>query len=280
MRVAAVQMNTGADKEANLRAAEDLIGRAADLGASVIALPEYFNYLGPAQGHAANAEPIPGPTIERLSALARRRGVTIHCGSIAERSPETPKLFNTTVVLDPAGEIVARYRKIHLFDIEIAGQVTAMESATIEAGHEVVNLSIDGVGCGLTICYDLRFPELYRILALKGAQVLFIPAAFTMFTGKDHWEVLIRARAIENQCFVVAPAQVGKHPPDRTCYGRSLIVDPWGLVLASAPDVPTVVSADLDMEQLARIRRELPSLQNRRPSAYHWPDAVHAGASR
>jgi deaminated glutathione amidase len=278
-RIAVVQMNSGGDKEANLRAAEDLIDRAAAERPGLIVLPEYFNFLGLAEEKRANAEPVPGQTIDRLRRKALQHRIYLHCGSISETSPETPKLFNTNVILNPEGEIIARYRKIHLYDVEIPGQVSALESASIEAGTEVVNVEIEGVNFGLSICYDLRFPELYRILTLRGAHVLLVPAAFMMFTGKDHWELLLRARAVENQSYVVAAGQVGKHPPAVWCYGRSMIVDPWGTVLATAPDGPSVITADLDLDRLATIRRELPSVQNRRPSAYVWPEAVAAAGS-
>ena len=281
IRIAAVQMNSGADKEANLRAAEGLIDQAAEWRPRIIALPEYFNFLGPSEAHEVNAEPIPGSTIERLAERARKHGVYLHCGSLLERSARPGKFYNTSVVLNPQGDIVAHYRKIHLFDVEVAGHVSAQESSTIEPGDEIVTLDLDSVRFGLSICYDLRFPELYRILALLGAKVLFVPAAFTMFTGKDHWEVLLRARAIENQAFVVAPAQVGKHPPNGVSYGRSMIVDPWGLLLAQAGDSPDVIVSDLSLEALARVRRDVPSLRNRRPSSYRWPqvDGSPAGSA-
>ena len=271
LRVAAVQMNSRDEKAANLETALGLIDRAAAAGARLVALPEVWPYLGPDAGNRANAEPIPGPTIDRLADRARRHGVYLHAGSIHEVRPDDPRLFNTTVVIDPDGDIVARYRKIHMFDVVLDGVADYEESATVSPGDELVVLDVDGTAVGLAICYDLRFPELFRILALRGAEVILLPAAFTLTTGKDHWETLIRARAIENGVFMVAPAQIGQHPPGNWCYGRSLIVDPWGTVLATAPDVETVITADLDRALLRQVRRQIPSLANRQPDRYAWP---------
>lgn len=271
VKVAAVQLNSRNDKEENLRAAEALIDQAAAQGARLVGLPELFNYAGVDEEEArANAEEIPGYTVERLMAKARQHRLYLHCGSITEGSAESPRFFNTTVVLSPKGEIIARYRKIHLFDVDFGGGLKYMESDSMAPGRDIVTFEADGARIGLAICYDLRFPELFRILALRGAQVIFLPAAFTMHTGKDHWHLLVRARAVENQVFMVAPAQVGSYAPGRVCYGRSLIVDPWGLVLAQAHDQPCVITAELDFDVLEQVRRELPSLANRRPEAYVW----------
>ena len=272
LRVAAVQMNSRDDKPANLATALALIDRAAATGARLVALPEVWAYLGPQEGNRDSAEPIPGPTTDALAERARRHGIYLHAGSIYEERPGDPRIFNTTVVLDPRGEVVAKYSKIHMFDVVLDGVASYEESATISPGDEVVTLDVDGVTVGLAICYDLRFPELFRILALRGAEVIVLPAAFTLTTGKDHWEVLIRARAIENSVYMVAAAQVGQHPPGNWCYGRSMIVDPWGTVLATAPDVETVVAADLDRALLRKVRRQVPSLANRMPDRYIWPD--------
>jgi predicted amidohydrolase len=181
------------------------------------------------------------------------------------------------VLFGPNGDILASYRKIHLFDIDLTGNVSANESESILPGDELVTAVVDGHKAGLSICYDLRFPELYRLLALRGAEILFVPAAFTMYTGKDHWHTLLKARAIENQAYVIAPGQVGAHEPnDSRCYGHSLVVDPWGVVLADAPNKEGIVTAELDFEELHKIRRQLPSLANRRPSAYREREAVPA----
>jgi predicted amidohydrolase len=268
LRVAVAQMNSRDDKAANLRRAEALIDEAAAQGARLVAFPEVFDYLGPNAMTAGIPEPIPGPLTERLAAKAREHGIYVHAGSVHEQSDVEGKCYNTTVLFDPNGEMIAKYRKIHLFDIDLTGHVSANESGTILPGNEVVTAEIDGHTVGLAICYDLRFPELFRLLAVAGAEVLFLPAAFTMFTGKDHWHVLLRARAIENQCYVLAPAQIGPHEPEGQCYGHSIIVDPWGVVLGEAPNREGLVVSDLDFDALQGIRTQLPSLMNRRPSAY------------
>jgi deaminated glutathione amidase len=270
--VALVQMNSGADKDANIAEAIAGIDRAAASGARLVTLPEVWTYLGPDEGGYDAAEPIPGPLTGVLAAKAREHGIYLHAGSILERVEGEPKLFNTTVVFDPAGEIVATYRKIHLFDIDLEAGASYRESATIAPGEDIVTFDLDGVTVGLAICYDLRFPELFRILALRGAGVILLPAAFTLMTGKDHWETLIRARAIENTVFMVAPGQVGQHPPGLWCYGRSMVVDPWGLVVAQASDTPSVLVATIDLTDVRRVRRQIPSLANRMPERYAWPD--------
>ena len=272
LSVALVQMNSGADKDANIAAALAGIDQAAASGARLVTLPEVWTYLGPDEGSAAAAEPIPGPLTETLAAKARKHGIWLHAGSILERVAGEPKRFNTTVVFSPEGEIVARYRKIHLFDVDLATGAAYRESNTMAPGDEIVTLDIDGVTVGLAICYDLRFPELFRILALKGAEVILLPAAFTLTTGRDHWEPLLRARAIENTLFMVAPGQVGQHPPGLWCNGRSMVVDPWGVVVAQAPDRPAVVTTTIDLEDVRRVRRQIPSLANRMPERYAWPD--------
>jgi predicted amidohydrolase len=268
LRVALVQLNAGSDKNANLAKIERFVGEAADAGARLVALPEYVTYLGPKEGFAEAAEPIPGPTTERFSRLARKHGIYLLGGSIHEQSGEPDRYFNTSTLFDPHGELIAVYRKIHLFDVRIGDNVVAAESERIVAGEESVMAEVDGHRVGFSICYDLRFPELYRSLAVDGAEILFVPAAFTLYTGKDHWHLLLRARAVENQCFVLAPDQIGAHEPNARSYGHSLVVDPWGTVLADAPDREAVVVADLDFADLRRVREEVPSLANRRPAAY------------
>jgi predicted amidohydrolase len=268
MRIAVLQVNSQADKAENIRVACDLIDRAAGAGADVAVLPEYVDFLGRKEAALAAAEPIPGPTSEMFAAKARQHGIWLLAGSIRERGDDPDHSYNTSLLFDRSGEVVAKYRKIHLFDIELTGNVSEKESATITPGGDIVVAEIEGHRAGLSICYDLRFPELYRAAALDGAEILFVPAAFTMFTGKDHWEILLRARAIENQCFVIAAGQIGKHEPSNTCYGRSMIIDPWGTILATAPDSVGIAFADLDFAHLRRIREQLPSLANRRPEAY------------
>lgn len=268
VRVGLVQMNSRSDKGANLATAERLIDEAAEKGAGLVGLPEYVSYLGPTELHEANAEPIPGPTTERFAAKARQHGIYLLGGSILERSDTAGRYYNTSTFFNPDGELQATYRKIHLFDIDITGNVSANESATILPGDRAITVEMDGHRLGLTICYDLRFPELYRMLALDGAEVVFVPAAFTLFTGKDHWHTLLRSRAIENQCYVLAPAQIGPHDPNAQCYGHALVADPWGTIIADAPNHEGVVIADIDFDYLQQVRTQLPSLANRRPSAY------------
>ncbi|XVV14123.1 carbon-nitrogen hydrolase family protein [Actinoplanes sp. CA-131856] len=264
MRVAVCQLNARDDREKNLATARELLERAAAGGAQLAVLPEYVDYLGPGD-RAPKPEGVDGEFAGFFARAARELGIWVHAGSFHENGPDARRTYNTSLVFSPSGELTARYRKIHLYDVEIAGRVSYQESRSVAPGDETVVAEIDGVRTGLSICYDLRFPELYRRLAVEGrARVLVVPAAFMMHTGRDHWEVLLRARAIENQCYVVAAGQIGDHEPGRTCFGRSMIVDPWGTVVAQAPDEVGVVSAELDLERLERIRQELPSLANRR----------------
>ena len=268
IRVACVQLTSGQDKAANLEKTERLVARAAATGADLILLPEKWNAIGgPDVLHEA-AEPLEGgESVEALAGWARAHGVAIVGGSITERREGREKLSNTCPVLDGEGRLVAVYRKIHLFDVEVGGHVYR-ESDAEEPGEEAVGCELEGWRIGLSVCYDLRFPELYRLLAVEGAELLTVPSNFTLHTGRDHWEVLLRARAVENQCFVAAAAQVGRPGHGRESYGRSLIADPWGTMLVQAPDEETVVSAELDRGRLREIRERLPSLASRRPNAY------------
>jgi predicted amidohydrolase len=275
--IAAIQFNPRDDKVANIDKALSLIDQAVSSGARLVVLPEVWTYMGDPDRTLYIAEPIPGDLTNRLSERARRHGIYIHSGTFAERIEGDDRVRNTSVVFDPGGEIIATYRKIHMFDITIDGVATYQESATAAPGDEIVTFELDGVTIGLATCYDLRFPEIFRILALRGAEALILPAAFTMVTGKDHWEVLIRARAIENQVYIVAAAQFGPNLPGKWCYGRSMIVDPWGTVLATAPDVESVITAVVDRNYLLAVRRQIPSLANRQPDAYRWPEEVLAG---
>ena len=276
LNVAVLQMNSGTDKEANIASALELIDRAANSGARLVVLPEVWTYLGPDEGNRPNAEAVPGPVSELLADRARRHGIYVHSGSYLETRSDSPGLYNTSVVLNPDGDIIARYSKIHMFDVVLDGDAKYMESATVTPGDEIVTVDIEGVTVGLAICYDLRFPELFRILTLRGARTIILPAAFTMTTGKDHWEVLIRARAIENEVYFVACGQWGMHPPGNWCYGRSMIVDPWGTVLATAQDGIGIAQATLNDERVSAVRRQIPSLANRQPEAYRWPEEARA----
>src|SRR6059058_4939373 len=271
IRVACVQMTSRRDKAANLERAESLVARAASTGADVVVLPEKWNLIGSADDYRAAAEPLEGgESVQAMSAWARTLGVSLVGGSITERRDGREKLSNTSCVFDADGELVAVYRKIHLFDVEVGGHVYR-ESEAEEAGTEPVLAHIEDWPVGLSVCYDLRFPELYRILALEGSELVTVPAHFTTPTGRDHWHVLLRARAIENQCYVAAAAQVGETTPGKPAYGRSLIADPWGVVLAQAPDEQTVIAAELDRARLRDVRAKLASLANRQPDAYRWP---------
>jgi len=258
-------MDSQAEKEANIRTASQLVEHAVEQGAQLVGLPEVFNFLGPGELAAQMAEPIPGPTIEHFQQVARKHRVYLLAGSILEINPESPtRPFNTSCLINPEGEIVAKYRKIHLFDVELPGEFTYSESAERTPGSEVVVAPTALGKIGLSICYDVRFPELYRQMADEGAEIVFVPAAFTLQTGRDHWHVLLRARAIENQVYVIAPAQIGSKVDGLVCYGRSLIISPWGTVLAQAEDGQTVIIAEITDEALQSVRRKLPSLIHRR----------------
>jgi predicted amidohydrolase len=270
LRAAAVQLNSNSDRSRNLEAAERLVRAAAADGAELIALPEKWNLLADGPELAAGAETLDGASLAAARDWARSLGIHLLAGSISERAGEGERAFNTSVLVGPDGEDLAVYRKIHMFDVD-AGGVAYRESAHEQPGAEVVTAPLGGLIAGLSVCYDLRFPELFRILALRGARLITVPSAFTLSTGRDHWEVLLRARAIENQLFVIAPNQVGEARPHFSSFGRSAIVDPWGVVLATAPDEECFVAADLDLEAQARVRESLPSLANRRPEAYAWP---------
>jgi deaminated glutathione amidase len=277
MRAAAVQLNSTEDKDRNLETADRLTRAAAADGAELVVLPEKFNVLGTHDHYRQGAEPIEGGrTIDWARATARELGIDLVAGSIPELRDGHDKLSNTSVHVGPDGDIKGVYRKIHMFDVVVGGQ-TYRESESEEAGEEIVLSETAGhTPLGLTVCYDLRFPELYRILAVKGARIIALPAAFTKITGQAHWEILIRARAIENQAFVVAADQIGRSPGDHDSFGGSIIVDPWGEVLAKAPDEETFIAADLDLSRQEEIREQLPSLANRIPTAYAWPQEVTA----
>ncbi len=294
MRVAAVQLESTPDRDANLAAAARLVGDAAGEGATFVVLPELFACLGSGPDLAASAEPLDGSTSDGSTSdgstsdgstsdgstsdgsvlgwaamLATRHGIWLQPGSFVERDAD--RRYNTTVVVDPSGDLGGRrYRKVHLFDVDLA-DTGVHESRFFDAGDGPAVAEVDGRKVGLTICYDLRFPELARIEALEGAEVVTVPSAFTARTGRDHWEVLVRARAVENQLYVVAPGQCGTSADGVARHGHSMIVDPWGTVVAEAGPGPGFVIADIDPDLIARTRRAVPSLANRRPTAYRWP---------
>jgi predicted amidohydrolase len=273
LRAAAVQLNSTENKERNLEVAERLIRAAAGDGAGLIALPEKWNQLAAGDVLRDGAEPLDGRSLGAARSWAQELGVHLLAGSISELAADG-RSHNTSVLIGPDGTDVAIYRKIHMFDVEVGG-VSYRESESEDAGTEIVTAPLEGLIAGLSVCYDLRFPELYRILAVRGARLVTVPSAFTMVTGRDHWQVLLRARAIENQLFVIAPNQFGEAPPFHS-YGRSMIVDPWGVVLATAPDEECFIAADLDLASQERVRESLPSLANRRPEAYRWPQPSEA----
>jgi predicted amidohydrolase len=274
MRAAAIQMNSQADKSANLEVADRLVREAAAEGSALVLLPEKFNLLGNTEDYFAGAEPLTGgETVDWAQAIAKELSLDLIAGSIVERIEGREKLANTCVHFAPDGSQKAVYRKIHMFDVEVGGQVYR-ESDHEDRGEAIVETTVGDVPTGLTVCYDLRFPELYRILAVRGALIETVPAAFTYATGEVHWEILLRARAIENQVFVIAANQHGFHDGDRRSYGNSMIVDPWGTVLARAgDDDDAVIAADLDLAAQNAIRDKLPSLANRVPETYEWEPA-------
>jgi len=276
VRAAVVQLNSNGEKARNLAAAERLVHAAAADGAELVALPEKWNLLAAGEELLAGAEPLDGPSLSAARGWARELGIHLLAGSVCEAGA-VARAFNTSVLIGPDGDDLAVYRKIHMFDVDVDG-VSYRESEHEEPGEEIVTAAVGDLTLGLSVCYDLRFPELYRILALRGACIVTVPSAFTAATGRDHWEVLLRARAIEDQVFVLAPNQVGKAPPHFNSHGRSAIVDPWGVVLATVPGGEGFAAADLDLDAQERVRESLPSLANRRPRAYAWPQLTEAHA--
>ncbi|MCY4486030.1 MAG: carbon-nitrogen hydrolase family protein [Deltaproteobacteria bacterium] len=261
---AAIQMLATSDKEANLREAEGWIRRAHAEGARLVVLPEVFNWRGRGRDTAANAEPVPGPTTERMGELAAECGLHLLAGSMLEAAGADGRAYNTSVLISPDAKIIARYRKIHLFDVDIEGEAPIRESEFRRPGEDVVVADTPMCPMGLSVCYDLRFPELYRRLTAAGARVVFVPSVFTVPTGRAHWEPLLRARAIENQVYIIAPDQTGSHPASMDAYGHSVIVDPWGKIIAQAGTEPGLVLAEIDLDYLEDVRRRLPALDHRR----------------
>jgi len=263
---AVCQLNSTSDGAANLGSAEELIRAAAGRGAALIATPENTNYLGPHAEKVRRAEPLDGPTCARFAALARELGIHLLLGSFNERAPDPARCFNTSVLFGPDGARLAVYRKIHLFDVDVPDGVSFRESDSVAPGAEVVVAETPLARLGLSICYDLRFGELYRALVGRAAQVIAIPSAFTATTGKAHWEVLVRARAIETQCWVLAPGQHGRHDDGglRESHGQSMIVDPWGQAVAQVPDGIGFAVAEIDLARVERARRAIPVAAHRR----------------
>ena len=260
-RVAAVQVRCTTDPARNTHRAVEGVKRAARIGARLVVLPERFVYPAEeAELLRRTAQAVPGELCDRLSGLARELGIILVAGSILEKAPGRRKLFNTCVVFDETGRLVAKYRKIHLFEIDTDQTGAIREDRTMLAGDKVVVASTSLGKLGLSICYDLRFPELYRALVRRGAQIILVPSAFQKSTGAAHWITLLRARAIEDQCFVMAANQCG-NVSGSAFYGHSAVVDPWGKVLAEGDGRPGVVAARVDLTLLKDVRRRLPSLK-------------------
>jgi predicted amidohydrolase len=266
---ACAQLTSKGDVTDNLRTCARLAAEAAHRGAKLVVLPENFAFLGVHEADKfAVAETVdderPGPILAALPEAARASGVWIVGGGMPEKSADPGKVHNTCVVVAPDGRLAATYRKIHLFDVQIPGGAEFQESKTVAPGSDVVVAETPWTRVGLSICYDVRFPELYRALTAAGARVIVVPAAFTLHTGKDHWHALLRARAIENQVYVLAAGQYGRHNEKRVCYGHSMVIDPWGTIVAEAPDREGVIVAEIDLGFQDRVRRELPCLHHRR----------------
>ncbi|MDX6586337.1 MAG: deaminated glutathione amidase [Solirubrobacterales bacterium] len=270
MRAAVIQINSDSDVASNLERAEKLVRAAASDGAELVCLPEKWALLGPGEVIASEAEPLDGPIVSAAAAWALELGIHLCAGSVPEDPGDGGKPYNTSVLIDSDGEITATYRKLHMFDVEVDG-TEYRESEHERAGEQLATATAGELELGLTVCYDLRFPELFRILALRGATAFTVPAAFTAVTGRAHWEILLRARAVENSAFVIAAGQVGKAEPHYESWGHSMLVDPWGRVLAAVEDGEGQACADLDLAELRRVRESLPSLANRRADAYEWP---------
>lgn len=265
--IALIQMDTQNDKGENMKKACRFIDEAAAHGSRLICFPEVMNLIGRNVGEGGGKEELPGYTSDILCRKAKEHKVWIHGGSITEQVPGQKKSRNLSLLINPDGEIAAQYRKLHMFDITLSDGTPFRESDRVEGGNEITTISTELGTLGMSICYDVRFPELYRLMALQGAQVIFVPASFTMPTGKDHWEPLLRARAIENGCYIVAAGQVGTKPA-YAAYGNSMVVDPWGTVVARARDTECITYAQIDLDYLDQIREQLPSLKNRRTDVY------------
>ncbi len=266
-KIAVVQLDSQNNKGENLKTACRCIDEAATEGVRLVSFPEMMNLSGENIGEGGGHETIPGYTTKILMAKAREHGIYIHSGSFCEKIPGGEKAYNTSVIIDPEGEIIAHYRKLHTFDVTLPDGTVCDESARVHPGDEIVTVDTALGKLGMSICYDIRFPELYRIMALDGAQVIFTPASFTMPTGKDHWEPILRTRAIENGCYIVSPGQIGKKV-HFTAYGNSMVVDPWGTVVSRARDTVGVIYAEIDLDYEDAIRAKIPSLANRRADVY------------
>ncbi|KAB1185419.1 MULTISPECIES: carbon-nitrogen hydrolase family protein [Haloferax] len=268
---AAVQMDSKDDKRANVERALEFVDEAATAGADFVAFPEMMSYIGEKSRYPDVAESLDGELVQQFAEKAREHELYVHTGSFFERIPDSDRVYNTSVMIGPSGNVLDSYRKVHLFDIELDGNVEYEESERVAPGNEAVTVETDLATFGLSICYDLRFPLLYQTMAHRGANVLLVPSAFTMYTGKDHWEPLLRARAIENQAYVIAPGQIGEKPSAPSTYGRTLVVDPWGNVISKAKDQEELITTTIDLDYLDETRRELQSLRHARSDVYELP---------
>ena len=270
MQAAVIQLNSRKiNRHENVVNAMRLVDQAAQQGAEFVLLPECMTFVGTYDHYAEIAEDIAGPTAEMAAKSARKNGIYLHIGSLTERSPLPGKYYNTSLLFNPQGELIATYRKVHLFDIDVPGQVSETESAFVLPGDQLLTVKLPKLHLGMSICFDLRFPELYKALALAGAQVLVIPSAFSRPTGRAHWHALLRARAIENHAYVLAACQYGTDKAGHWFYGHSLIVDPWGVILAEGPaNQKAVLIAELDMEQVEKRREQIQVLKLRKPEVY------------
>ena len=277
LRVACVQMQSGSEKQANIERAEQLVAEAARAGAELIVLPEHWSLTSDGDALRSSAElPPEGPTLAAMASWAQRWEITLVGGSMIERDSESQRLFNTAFVFAPDGTMIGRYRKIHMFDVDVDGR-RYRESDITSPGSELLVIEAAGWPVGISLCYDVRFPELFRALASRGAYVIVVPAFFTVPTGRDHWDLLLRTRAVENQLYVLAAAQCGEPAPGKAAYGRSLVCDPWGIVLARADDDEAVVSARLRLGRVRSVRAGLPALAHRRPDVYAgWQQPIVA----
>lgn len=275
-RVALVQLKIGSEKEANVSQALQFIQEAAKSEPDLIILPENFSFLGTSAEILKHAETYNGPTLSRIGDAAKKYGVHILAGTLKLRSEDSTKVGNTACLIGPDGSLKAAYQKVHLFDANVGGRTYAA-SEVEQPGDDLVLATVNGVKIGIGVCYDLRFPEMFRILTLRGAKIICLPSMFTLHTGKDHWEPLIRARAIENQVYIAAAAVFGQYPPRQDwAYGRSMVVDPWGIIIAQAQDVSGVIATEVDLDRIDEVRRKMPCLKHRRPDVYKWPELIEA----
>lgn len=266
-KIALVQMDTQNDKGKNMETALRYADEAAKEGALLVCFPEVMNLIGRNVGEGGGREPVPGYSTELLMEKAKEKGIFIHGGSITEEIPGERRAYNTSVLIGPDGRILSEYRKLHTFDITLADGKAFRESDRVCPGESIETVTTELGAFGMSICYDVRFPELYRLLALKGAQVIFVPASFTKETGEAHLEALLRARAIENGCYLVSAAQTGTKPA-YTAYGNSMVIDPWGRVTARAGTEPGILYGEIDLAYEEEVRRQMPSLKNRRADLY------------